>query len=317
MRSRSNAAPFGGASESTGSPTTARQQKSYALRRNDGGGRKGEGGRRALAVNLLGIVLLLLLALMLCASFVPEILDFINFSNEDSVNSNVEVDVDVSNAVVTVTEVITVPVMLPHGVDIAQKGKSANGNNNNNNNNMSRTNTMMAGANMNQAILSTVRKLDMTDLSKTKTKYDRPLLITGWQDTQNAENMRQFSKTMKYDNFATKFGNYTMFVKDEYVQPLKDKKNRKCIAPTSYKMKIMKAAEQNTLFFTNDVESPLFMRELTKLYTIPEPIDYKNGHGHSDSDGFHVFSGMVQGSYHGFNFHDEAQIYQVHGRKIW
>jgi hypothetical protein len=70
---------------------------------------------------------------------------------------------------------------------------------------------------------------------------------------------------MTYTNFNTQFGNYTLYVKDEFVQPMimkdNDKKQKKmdietnnnyCISPTSSMIRLMKTSETNILFFTNN-----------------------------------------------------------------
>ena len=58
--------------------------------------------------------------------------------------------------------------------------------------------------------------------------------------------------------------------------------------------------------------------DLRGMYTIPDPINYElQETGNDGRNSFHVFSGMVKGSNHVFHKHDEAQIYQVHGRKMW
>merc|ERR1712038_2128923 len=87
---------------------------------------------------------------------------------------------------------------------------------------------------------------------------------------------------------------------------------------------------QNLLFFTNNHESPHFFQSLQKFYTTPSPIDFTKSSSSSttntkeqhqqqqqESSTFHVFSAMVRGSYHSFHYHPEAQITQLHGRKMW
>jgi SAM-dependent methyltransferase len=80
----------------------------------------------------------------------------------------------------------------------------------------------------------------------------------------------------------------------------------------------MQKSEKMLLVFTNNLESPDFMRSLRTHYVIPDEINYENSTRiGSSSDSFHVFSAMVKGSYYAFHRHDEAQITQIHGRKMW
>lgn len=169
-----------------------------------------------------------------------------------------------------------------------------------------------------------------TDLSSSSQR--QPLLLTGWEDF-NRNNMKQFLHLMEKQNFLTQFGNYTQYVKDEFVQPLMDDQNEKCIAPSSAILKMMETSKNNLLFFTNDVESPDFFKSLLEHYDPPSPLNYarrklsENSESEKISEdvqgedssfgGFHVFSAMVKESYHGFHQHDDAQIYQIHGRKMW
>lgn len=164
-----------------------------------------------------------------------------------------------------------------------------------------------------------IQQLSIDQMMKQKNDISSPLLLTGWEthSSQNQHKIESFKKQMEKDYFLEEFGNYTQYVKDQFVQPLKDKQNHKCIAPTSSIFHLMEvsATDENLLFFTNDLESPHFFTALREKYDIPEPLDYKQISKAESS--FNFFSGMKKGSYHGFHFHDESHIYQIHGRKMW
>mmetsp|Transcript_16224 Transcript_16224/g.19814 ORF Transcript_16224/g.19814 Transcript_16224/m.19814 type:complete len:1003 (+) Transcript_16224:128-3136(+) len=185
-----------------------------------------------------------------------------------------------------------------------------------------------------------VQQLSIQDMTEPHHANARtkPLLLTGWNEYQNqVESSTTLSTLMEEENFRKKFGNYTQYVKDQFVQPFVDNKERKCLAPTSSIMDLMKMKskaltsinsstkdddENNLLFFTNNLESPEFFEAFQEKYTVPSPINYDLETGSkinssSSSSGFHVFSAMVQGSFHGFHKHDNAQYYQIHGRKMW
>lgn len=180
-----------------------------------------------------------------------------------------------------------------------------------------------------------VRQLSIKEMMKPEHQkaLTKPLLLTGW--TEYHPQNQDFSAFMQEENFIKEFGNYTQYVKNQFVQPLKDKEDRKCLSTASSIVKLMKTTakslkftaattrtskeevvgEDNLLFFTNDLESPDLFRALKTKYTIPLPLHYDAGD--STGESFHVFSAMVQGSFHGFHKHNEAHIYQIHGRKMW
>lgn len=197
-----------------------------------------------------------------------------------------------------------------------------------------------------------VRHLSIQEMMNPEHQQARtkPLLLTGWKEYQSQSNgdssNDSFSVSMQEENFQKEFGNYTQYVKNQFVQPLKDKQDRKCLATSSSIVKLMKMKSKSLgiftgstdmskfknadkdngdhlLFFTNDLESPDFFRALKATYTIPSPLHYgADANAYADTEdksglSFHVFSAMVQGSFHGFHKHDDAHIYQIHGRKMW
>ena len=152
-------------------------------------------------------------------------------------------------------------------------------------------------------------------ITSSKLQNPNPLLLKGWGEHNIAKN-KKFIHEMKYENFIQRFGNYTQYVKNEFVQIMKDDKNVDCISPSSSMVRLMKTSETNLLFFTNNYESPLFLDALRDLYTLPDLLDWSSTNANtksssSSNESFHVFSAMVKGSYHGFHNHDDAHIYQV------
>jgi len=252
---------------------------------------------------------------------------------------------------VLIHEVVTVPMV------IYDNNYSKDGMNSHNN----------AGGNtkprLNLNMNAPVRRLSIQEMMNPEHQQARtkPLLLTGWKEYQTSQSNGAgdssndaFSVSMQEENFQKVFGNYTQYVKNQFVQPLKDKQDRKCLATSSSVVKLMKMKSKSLgiitrstdnkskqikknadkgkdngdhiLFFTNDSESPDFFRALKATYTIPSPLHY-GADTDAETDtaetedksgkGFHVFSAMVQGSFHGFHKHDDAHIYQIHGRKMW
>lgn len=164
-----------------------------------------------------------------------------------------------------------------------------------------------------------IRVVAIKDFSKPESRGAgrKPLLLTGWNEYQKDN---QLSSEMKFEKFNKVFGNYTQYLKNEEVQPLKDAKGRNCLVTTSAMIDLMQSSsklsnkeQDGLLFFTNDFEAPEFFRRLKKLFVMPSPIDYTN----DGDEGFNFFSGMVTGSFHAFDRHDDSQIHQIHGRKMW
>lgn len=157
-------------------------------------------------------------------------------------------------------------------------------------------------------------ELDAFLNSKTqRSRGSSPYLIKGWRDKQRqlGYSIEKLLSSLSQEKFDQNFGNYTQYVKNQFVQPF-EHRGEKCIAPAGSLQNIMKASEDNILFFTNDKESPDFINHLRTLYEHPGYLNYSDA-----GKSFHVFSLMVKGSYHGFHKHDEAHIQQVHGRKMW
>jgi hypothetical protein len=101
----------------------------------------------------------------------------------------------VQEIVRTVTEVITIPVVISTD-DIETKKDT--------------TITLKT---------KSVRRLNIKDLPQDS--IDAPLLVIGWKKQQGVYNGDLLSKAMEHDNFVKKFGRYLHYVKDAVtVQPL-------------------------------------------------------------------------------------------------
>jgi len=162
-------------------------------------------------------------------------------------------------------------------------------------------------------IYSPVEQISITDFNNIlKGQSNRPLLVKkNEQVSEKEQTVDALSIALQQEAFDATFGNYTQYVKNEFVQPL-TYNGDKCTAPTSYMQNLMKTSKKNLLFFTNDEESPYFMDRLMKMYEHPGRLNYPN-----KKNSFSVFSSMVKGSYHGFHKHLEGHIQLLHGSKVW
>jgi hypothetical protein len=163
---------------------------------------------------------------------------------------------------------------------------------------------------VNRRTPTTIRQLQIQEFQSPKNR--EPLLLKGWEEYQIHDH---FSSIMQLQNFKAAFGNFTHYVKNQLVQPLKDDQGRKCLATASGIVDLMASSskekkEECLLFFTNNVEAPDFFKVLQEKYMTPPPIDF-------GQKGFQVFSAMAADCFHGFHKHDDAQIYQIHGHKMW
>jgi hypothetical protein len=113
-------------------------------------------------------------------------------------------------------------------------------------------------------------------------------------------------------------GQYPQCLKDGIVQPmkknsrdLKQQQQQLCTLPGTEIANLMKttSADKKILFFTNDKENEVFMRELDKDFIEPEYLPHIRG--------FEVFSAMAEGKSHSSHKHGESWFGQVEGRRMW
>ena len=229
-------------------------------------------------------------------------------------------------------DIITVPVLVPHTMkDLAGLSDSSGD----------------TSKHRSASITLPVRQLSIQEMMNPEfnNAQEKPLVLTGWEKYQRSTTKGiddTFASSMEETSFLSEFGNYTHYLKNEFVQPLKDNRGINCIATASSILELMRMKSKSSilgdsssntldsknddlgnhlLFFTNDLESPDFFQVLKKKYTVPSPLHYGSTENSSNSNdvkkSFHVFSAMMKGSFHGFHKHDDAHITLIHGRKMW
>ena len=129
------------------------------------------------------------------------------------------------------------------------------------------------------------------------------------------------------ESFASSFGRHGQYVKGSDVQPFRDgKTGGKCGTSTDGLVRAMSALSAKrgdggdgggeVLFFTNDVENPSFLSDLSRHYAIPPPVSSLPAFADAPKT-FRVFSTMESGSSHPLHAHGAAWLGQASGSRLW
>ena len=125
--------------------------------------------------------------------------------------------------------------------------------------------------------------------------------------------------------FASSFGRHGQYVKGNDVQPFTDgRTGERCKTSTAGLVGTMSILNKHgkeskgkeVLFFTNDVENPSFLSDLSSHYSVPPSASSLPTFANS-STSFRVFSAMEAGSSHPLHAHDAAWLGQVSGSRLW
>lgn len=131
-----------------------------------------------------------------------------------------------------------------------------------------------------------------------------PSLLSGWSPPSTPHRWSR-------EHFLMDFGSFAQYVKNEFVQPYRDKDGEPCVVPSTEVAQLLTEPQNagRMLFFTNDNENGAFFRALEPHYNVPNQLRHV--------DGFKVFSAMEQGGSHQFHFHGEAWLGQTSGARAW
>lgn len=139
--------------------------------------------------------------------------------------------------------------------------------------------------------------MDDADLASKGGKV--PVIVRGWTKP----------KEWQEQPLMKKVGHYQQYIKDGFVQPVKDNNEELCTLPGTMIANVMKKSEKNLLFFTNNKENEQFMKDIEPDYQVPSFV--------SHIDGFQVFSAVAKDRSHTFHKHGESWLGQVEGRRMW
>ncbi len=129
---------------------------------------------------------------------------------------------------------------------------------------------------------------------------ENPVILRGWRRPE------EWTET----KFLKKVGHYQQYLKDASVQPIKDRQGQLCTLPGSDVAKLVQQSSQKELlFFTNNKENEVFMKDLDSDYQVPDSLQHITG--------FQVFSMVPKDRSHSFHKHGESWLGQVEGRRAW